>query len=81
MALLVGARPARRALRSCARMVVLAVLCIADWVLIEDFGFWGGVGTDPNSMLPILFVAIGGYLAVTARRRRWRSPTGAPAAR
>lgn len=46
-------------------MVVLAVLCIADWVFIEDFGFWGGLGTDPNSMLPILFVATGGYLALT----------------
>jgi cytochrome oxidase Cu insertion factor (SCO1/SenC/PrrC family) len=47
-------------------MVVLGVLCVADWVLIEDFGFWGGVGTDPNSMLPLLFVTVGGYLAVTA---------------
>ena len=46
-------------------MVVLAVLCIADWVLIEDFGFFGGLGTDPNSMLPLLFVATGGYLAFT----------------
>ncbi|MGD0880879.1 MAG: SCO family protein [Acidimicrobiales bacterium] len=46
-------------------MVVLVVLCVADWVLIEDFGFWGGVGTDPNSMLPFLAVAVGGYLAVT----------------
>ena len=46
-------------------MVVLVVFCLADWVLVEDFGFWGGVGTDPNSMLPLLFVAIGGYLAVT----------------
>jgi len=46
-------------------MVVLVVFCLADWVLIQDFGFWGGVGTDPNSMLPLLFVAMGGYLAVT----------------
>jgi len=46
-------------------MVVLAVACIADWVLIEDLGFWGGVGTDPNSMLPLLFLAFGGYLALT----------------
>jgi cytochrome oxidase Cu insertion factor (SCO1/SenC/PrrC family) len=46
-------------------MVVLAVACLADWVLVEDFGFWGGVGTDPNSMLPLLFVAYGGYLALT----------------
>ena len=46
-------------------MIVLAVVCVADWVLIEDFGFWGGVGTDPNSMLPLLFVTFGGYLALT----------------
>ncbi len=46
-------------------IVVLAVVCLADWVLVEDFGFWGGVGTDPNSMLPLLFVAYGGYLALT----------------
>jgi cytochrome oxidase Cu insertion factor (SCO1/SenC/PrrC family) len=46
-------------------MVVLAVCCVADWVLIEDFGFWGGLGTDPNSMLPLLFVTYGGYLALT----------------
>ena len=34
------------------------VLCLADWVLIEDLGFFGGVGTDPNSMIPmaLLFV-------------------------
>ncbi len=63
IALLVGARAGRRVLRP--TMIALGVLCIADWVLIEDFGFWGGVGTDPNSMLPLLFVAIGGYLAVT----------------
>jgi cytochrome oxidase Cu insertion factor (SCO1/SenC/PrrC family) len=62
-ALLVGARTGRRVLRP--TMVVFAVLCVADWILIEDFGFWGGVGTDPNSMLPLLFVVFGGYLAVT----------------
>jgi cytochrome oxidase Cu insertion factor (SCO1/SenC/PrrC family) len=45
-------------------MVVLAVFCLADWILIEDLGFLGGTGTDPNSMLPLLFVAIGGYLAL-----------------
>ena len=26
-----------------------AVFCLADWVLIEDLGFFGGLGTDPNS--------------------------------
>ncbi len=42
------------------------VLCLADWVLIEDFGFFGGLGTDPNSMLPFALLAAGGYLALTA---------------
>jgi cytochrome oxidase Cu insertion factor (SCO1/SenC/PrrC family) len=45
-------------------LVALVVFGIADWVFIEDWGFWGGVGTDPNSMLPILLVAVVGYLAM-----------------
>jgi cytochrome oxidase Cu insertion factor (SCO1/SenC/PrrC family) len=49
------------------------VLCLADWVLVEDFGFFGGVGTDPNSMVPILLVGVAGYLALTR-------PTGAAGA-
>jgi cytochrome oxidase Cu insertion factor (SCO1/SenC/PrrC family) len=40
------------------------VLCLADWVLIEDFGFFGGLGTDPNSMIPFALLAIAGYLGV-----------------
>jgi cytochrome oxidase Cu insertion factor (SCO1/SenC/PrrC family) len=46
-------------------LAIMVVFCLADWVLIEDLGFLGGVGTDPNSMIPILLVAIGGYLAMT----------------
>jgi cytochrome oxidase Cu insertion factor (SCO1/SenC/PrrC family) len=42
------------------------VLCLADWVLIEDFGFFGGLGTDPNSMLPFALLAAGGYLALAS---------------
>jgi cytochrome oxidase Cu insertion factor (SCO1/SenC/PrrC family) len=41
------------------------VLCIADWVLVEDFGFFGGLGTDPNSMIPMSLVFVAGYLATT----------------
>jgi cytochrome oxidase Cu insertion factor (SCO1/SenC/PrrC family) len=41
-----------------------AVVCLADWVLIEDFGFFGGLGTDPNSMLPFVLLAVSGYLAL-----------------
>jgi cytochrome oxidase Cu insertion factor (SCO1/SenC/PrrC family) len=60
-----AASPAR--LRWLARPAVIAftVLCLTDWVLIEDFGFFGGLGTDPNSMLPFALLAISGYLALT----------------
>ncbi len=34
------------------------VLCLADWVLVEDFGFLGGVGTDPNSMIPMVLILL-----------------------
>ena len=44
-------------------LAVLAVFCLVDWVLVEDLGFWGGTGTDPNSMLPLLLLAVGGHLA------------------
>jgi protein SCO1/2 len=46
-------------------VVTGAVLCLADWVLIEDLGFLGGVGTDPNSMIPMALVFVAGYLALT----------------
>jgi cytochrome oxidase Cu insertion factor (SCO1/SenC/PrrC family) len=41
------------------------VLCLADWVLVEDCGFFGGLGTDPNSMIPMALVFVCGYLAMT----------------
>jgi len=46
-------------------VIVGVVVCLADWVLIEDFGFLGGVGTDPNSMIPMALVFTAGYLAIT----------------
>ncbi len=46
-------------------LVVLILLCLADWVLIEDFGFFGGLGTDPNSMIPVALLAVSGYLALS----------------
>jgi cytochrome oxidase Cu insertion factor (SCO1/SenC/PrrC family) len=59
---------AGRAPRWLIRATVAAtiVLCLADWVLIEDFGFFGGVGTDPNSMIPMLLVVLAGFLALQA---------------
>jgi cytochrome oxidase Cu insertion factor (SCO1/SenC/PrrC family) len=48
-----------------AGVIVAAVLCLADWVLVEDLGFLGGVGTDPNSMVPLALLLVAGYLAIT----------------
>jgi cytochrome oxidase Cu insertion factor (SCO1/SenC/PrrC family) len=57
-------------------VAAFAVLCLADWVLVEDFGFFGGLGTDPNSMIPFALLAIAGYQALTPFR-----PVTVPAAR
>jgi cytochrome oxidase Cu insertion factor (SCO1/SenC/PrrC family) len=54
-------------------LAAFVVLCAADWVLVEDMGIFGGLGTDPNSMIPMALLAAGGYLAVT------RVPAAAPA--
>ncbi len=49
------------------------VFCLATWVLVQDLGFFGGLGTDPNSMIPLILLFSSGYLALTpavARSRR-----------
>ena len=61
-------------------IAALTVLCLADWVLIEDFGFFGGLGTDPNSMIPILLVVYTGYLALTRVPATATAAAPAPAA-
>jgi len=53
-------------------VAVLTVFCLADWVLIEDVGVFGGRGTDPNSMIPLILLVTAAYLA--------RFPSPAPAA-
>jgi cytochrome oxidase Cu insertion factor (SCO1/SenC/PrrC family) len=45
-------------------LAVGAVLGLATWVLVQDLGFLGGLGTDPNSMIPLGLVAAGGYVAL-----------------
>jgi cytochrome oxidase Cu insertion factor (SCO1/SenC/PrrC family) len=40
------------------------VFCLADWILVQDFGFLGGLGTDPNSMIPVVLLFSAGYLAL-----------------
>ena len=54
---------------STAAVMAGMVLCVADWVLVEDFGFLGGVGTDPNSMIPMALIFVAGWVAIT-----WPAP-------
>jgi len=44
---------------------VTALVCLADWVFVQDLGFLGGTGTDPNSMIPIGVVLVAAYMALT----------------
>ena len=41
-----------------------AFFCLADWLLVEDLGFLGGLGTDPNSMVPVILLLTAGYVAL-----------------
>ncbi len=55
-----------------SRLVAVAligsiVLCLGNWVLVQDLGFFGGTGTDPNSMIPIVVLICAGYLGLTRR--------------
>jgi cytochrome oxidase Cu insertion factor (SCO1/SenC/PrrC family) len=54
------------------------VFCLADWVLVEDLGFLGGLGTDPNSMIPWILLFSAGYLALTPAPEQ--APTAAASA-
>jgi cytochrome oxidase Cu insertion factor (SCO1/SenC/PrrC family) len=49
-----------------ARIAVIgaAVFCLGDWVLVEDLGFLGGLGTDPNNMIPLILLFTVGYLGL-----------------
>jgi cytochrome oxidase Cu insertion factor (SCO1/SenC/PrrC family) len=55
----------------------LGVLCLADWVLVQDLGFFGGVGTDPNSMIPMLLVGVAAVLALRGAGGVGHAPVGA----
>jgi cytochrome oxidase Cu insertion factor (SCO1/SenC/PrrC family) len=67
-------------------LIAFTVLSLATWVLIQDLGFLGGLGTDPNSMIPFVLLAAGGYLAftrvpVTAQEQATTEPARPKAAR
>ena len=59
-------------------IIGFTLLCLADWVLIQDLGFFGGLGTDPNSMIPFVLLADAGYLALARVRPALRSPLHPP---
>ncbi len=46
-----------------AGVIVGTLICLADWVLVQDLGFLGGLGTDPNSMIPMIAIFGAGYVA------------------
>jgi len=60
-------------------LVALGVLSLADWVLVEDLGFLGGTGTDPNSMLPMALLFVTGYVALARVPARTESTEPAAA--
>jgi cytochrome oxidase Cu insertion factor (SCO1/SenC/PrrC family) len=85
VALLAGAVAEARAVRIRARVlrpgvILLLVFCLADWMLVEDFGFFGGLGTDPNSMIPVAVLAVAGYLALAPAIEPAAAAGPAPAA-
>jgi cytochrome oxidase Cu insertion factor (SCO1/SenC/PrrC family) len=51
------------------RVVIPAAiaLCLIVWVLIQDLGIPGGLGTDPNSMVPWVVLLWTGYRAATSQ--------------
>jgi cytochrome oxidase Cu insertion factor (SCO1/SenC/PrrC family) len=70
----VPAGPARLQTALPARPRVLRVvipaaiaLCLIVWVLVQDLGIPGGLGTDPNSMVPWVVLLWTGYRAATSQ--------------
>jgi cytochrome oxidase Cu insertion factor (SCO1/SenC/PrrC family) len=80
----IGAGLCAAAVRADARLARItaiagAVFCLADWLLIEDLGFFGGLGTDPNSMIPFILLFAAGYLALAPAPAPALDPAVAPA--
>jgi cytochrome oxidase Cu insertion factor (SCO1/SenC/PrrC family) len=55
-------------------VIGLTVLCLATWLLVQDLGFFGGLGTDPNTMIPMALLGVAAYLVLT----RAPAPAEAP---
>lgn len=63
-----------------AAVVYATVFSLATWVLVQDLGFLGGLGTDPNTMIPFLLLVFAGELALTREAALVTAPAPAPAA-
>ncbi len=63
-----------------AAVIAAGALCLAAWVLVQDLGFLGGLGTDPNSMIPTMIVLVAGYLALTRVQSAESAPSAVAAA-
>ena len=61
-------------------LTAAVVLCLAVWVLVQDVGFMGGTGTDPNSMVPLVLLMVAGYVAMVRLPSRVAVPAGSPPA-
>jgi cytochrome oxidase Cu insertion factor (SCO1/SenC/PrrC family) len=79
--LLAVAVPQRRLVRF--TLGAAAVFCAAVWLFVQDLGFLGGTGTDPNSMVPFFTLVVAGYLALSpapaTADARADAPVDAPA--
>jgi cytochrome oxidase Cu insertion factor (SCO1/SenC/PrrC family) len=75
-AVLGGGPPGRGGRLARAGTGALVLLCLATWIGVQDFGFFGGLGTDPNSMIPFALLAVSGYLAVTPGMAAAAEPAG-----
>ncbi|HEV8221561.1 MAG TPA: SCO family protein [Streptosporangiaceae bacterium] len=60
-------------------MLAAVALCAVDWVLVQDTGVLGGLGTDPNSMIPVALLIIAACLAWTANSAGAPVPASTPA--
>lgn len=48
--------------------VLAAVLATVTWALVEDFGIFGGEGTDPNSAIPVMLLVWVSYVWISGLR-------------
>jgi cytochrome oxidase Cu insertion factor (SCO1/SenC/PrrC family) len=79
-AAVLGGGPGSRGTRLArAGMIAVVAVCAADWIFVQDFGFFGGLGTDPNSMIPVALLAVSGYLALAGATAPGPVPAAVPA--